>query len=84
MVRFALNVKRIGVDSLVTKSVPADIGWEDGQSVVFLEREAEPLFQALRDGVNPDPTPEPGAPPVDGEAPAPTPEPEGPCTGFGA
>lgn len=76
MIRFALQVRRVGPDQLETLSVPGRSGAAGGQSVVFLdESEASPIFQALQEARDPTPTPEPpppGAPAP--EAPAPPPE----------
>ncbi len=54
MVRFALSVRRVGLDQLETYSVPGDIGFAAGQSVVQMDAaRAQPIFAALQQAKNP-------------------------------
>jgi anionic cell wall polymer biosynthesis LytR-Cps2A-Psr (LCP) family protein len=54
LVRFALSVRRVGPDQLLTYSVPSHSGSVGGQSVVLINsQEAEVLFSALRNGADP-------------------------------
>lgn len=54
LVRFALSVRRVGPDQLLTYSVPSHTGSVGGQSVVLIDsQEAEVLFSALRSGTDP-------------------------------
>lgn len=89
MVRFALSVKRVGPEQLQTYQVPGRIGRVGAQSVVVMQPEqADVIFGALRDVVDPKerlspPTsdaPKPAQPKEPGE---PAPKPAGPCDGFG-
>lgn len=54
LVRFALSVRRVGPDQLLTYSVPGRAGRVGGQSVVLIDtQQAEVLFSALRNGADP-------------------------------
>jgi LCP family protein required for cell wall assembly len=54
LVRFALSIRRVGPDQLLTYSVPAHSGRVGGQSVVLIDtQQAEVLFSALRNGADP-------------------------------
>ena len=54
LVRFALSVRRVGPDQLLTYSVPGRSGRVGGQSVVLIDTQrAEMLFSALRNGSDP-------------------------------
>lgn len=54
LVRFALSVRRVGPDQLLTYSVPGRSGRVGGQSVVLIDsQQAEVLFSALRNGSDP-------------------------------
>lgn len=54
LVRFALSVRRVGPDQLLTYSVPGHSGRIGSQSVVLLDApQAEVLFSALRNGADP-------------------------------
>jgi hypothetical protein len=54
LVRFALSVRRVGPDQLLTYSVPGHSGRIGSQSVVLLDApRAEVLFSALRNGADP-------------------------------
>lgn len=54
LVRFALSVRRVGPDQLLTYSVPGHTGRVGGQSVVLVDtQQAEVLFSALRNGDDP-------------------------------
>lgn len=54
LVRFALSVRRVGPDQLLTYSVPGHAGRVGGQSVVLVDtQQAEVLFSALRNGDDP-------------------------------
>jgi LCP family protein required for cell wall assembly len=63
MVRFALSVRRVGLNQLETYSVPGDVGNIGGASVVIADQaRAAPLFEALRKQEDPRalfPTPAP-------------------------
>ncbi len=54
LVRFALSIRRVGPDQLLTYSVPSHTGRVGSQSVVLIDsQQAEVLFAALRDGTDP-------------------------------
>jgi LCP family protein required for cell wall assembly len=54
LVRFALSIRRVGADQLLTYSVPGHSGRIGSQSVVLLDQQpAEALFSALRSGSDP-------------------------------
>ena len=54
LVRFALSVRRVGPDQLLTYSVPGRTGHVGSQSVVLIDTQpAEVLFSALRNGADP-------------------------------
>ncbi len=54
LVRFALSIRRVGPDQLLTYSVPGHGGRVGSQSVVLMNpNEAEVLFSALRNGADP-------------------------------
>lgn len=54
LVRFALSIRRVGPDQLLTYSVPGRSGRVGGQSVVLIDtQQAEVLFSALRNGADP-------------------------------
>jgi len=54
LVRFALSVRRVGPDQLLTYSVPGHSGRVGGESVVLIDSQrAEMLFSALRNGSDP-------------------------------
>jgi LCP family protein required for cell wall assembly len=54
LVRFALSVRRVGPDQLLTYSVPGHSGRIGSQSVVLMDApQAEVLFSALRNGADP-------------------------------
>jgi LCP family protein required for cell wall assembly len=63
MVRFALSVRRVGLNQLETYSVPGDVGNIGGASVVLADQyRAQPLFNALKNQQDPRalfPTPAP-------------------------
>lgn len=55
LIRFALSIRRVGPDQLLTYSVPGHVGSAGGQSVVLVnEQEAESLFSALRNVQEPE------------------------------
>lgn len=91
MVSFALNVKRIGPEQLQTYQVPGRIGRGGAQSVVLMnEAEAEVIFGALRDVVDPEQRLHPERAPAEPSQPSQpsqpsepaAPKPAGPCDGF--
>jgi LCP family protein required for cell wall assembly len=54
LVRFALSIRRVGPEQLLTYSVPGRSGRVGGQSVVLIDtQQAEVLFSALRNGADP-------------------------------
>ena len=54
LVRFALSIRRVGPDQLLTYSVPGHSGRVGSQSVVLIDtQQAEVLFSALRNGADP-------------------------------
>jgi LCP family protein required for cell wall assembly len=54
MVRFALSVRRVGLNQLETYSVPGDVGDIGGASVVEMNQtKAQPLFDAIKNGQDP-------------------------------
>lgn len=54
MIRFALSVRRVGLDQLETYSVPGDVGDIGGASVVELDpTRATPLFNAIKNAQDP-------------------------------
>lgn len=54
LVRFALSIRRVGPEQLLTYSVPGYSGQVGGQSVVLVDTQpAEVLFSALRNGADP-------------------------------
>ncbi len=54
MVRFALSIRRVGLNQLETYSVPGDVGNIGGASVVEINQTAaQPLFNAIRDEQDP-------------------------------
>jgi len=64
MVRFALSVRRVGLNQLETFSTPGDVGSVGGASVVFLNpAKADPIFQAIKNQQDPRPLLAAQAPP---------------------
>ena len=54
LVRFALSIRRVGPDQLLTYSIPSHGGRVGSQSVVLVDPQpAEVLFSALRNGADP-------------------------------
>jgi LCP family protein required for cell wall assembly len=54
MVRFALSIRRVGLNQLETYSVPGNVGDIGGASVVEIDQQrAQPLFDAIRSEQDP-------------------------------